>query len=221
VLAPQLAKPARSDAAGYVCVCDWLPHSAFNYSTARRWPPQRLIGNMLYVSGSSARPRVIGKVPDDVSFDEAKAAARSTGISLLSIVKGAIGSLDGVKRVVKSLGMVNGAPDFGEHPAVIDGYAELMTEVFGEDGWGARSAVGMGSLPLGITVEIEAIFEVEDGYGEGSSTVVTSTVDGRLEASEARVATLEQRVEELEDFVDNLVEEVRRRRRRKKKHAIL
>jgi enamine deaminase RidA (YjgF/YER057c/UK114 family) len=176
---------------------------------------------MLYVSGSSARPRVIGKVPDDVSFDEAKAAARSTGISLLSIVKGAIGSLDGVKRVVKSLGMVNGAPDFGEHPAVIDGYAELMTEVFGEDGWGARSAVGMGSLPLGITVEIEAIFEVEDGYGEGSSTVVTSTVDERLEASEARVATLEQRVEELEDFVDNLVEEVRRRRRRKKKHAIL
>jgi enamine deaminase RidA (YjgF/YER057c/UK114 family) len=178
---------------------------------------------MLYVSGSSARPRVIGKVPDDVPFDEAKAAARSTGISLLSIVKGAIGSLDGVKRVVKSLGMVNGAPDFGEHPAVIDGYAELMTEVFGEDGWGARSAVGMGSLPLGITVEIEAIFEVEDGYGEGSSTVVTSTVDGRLEASEARVATLEQRVEELEDFVDNLVEEVRRRRRRrrKKKHAIL
>ena len=179
---------------------------------------------MLYVSGSSARPRVIGKVPDDVPFDEAKAAARSTGISLLSIVKGAIGSLDGVKHVVKSLGMVNGAPDFGEHPAVIDGYAELMTEVFGEDGWGARSAVGMGSLPLGITVEIEAIFEVEDGYGEGSSTVVTttSTVDGRLEASEARVATLEQRVEELEDFVDNLVEEVRRRRRsRKKKHAIL
>jgi enamine deaminase RidA (YjgF/YER057c/UK114 family) len=182
---------------------------------------------MLYVSGSSARPRVIGKVPDDVSFDEAKAAARSTGISLLSIVKGAIGSLDGVKRVVKSLGMVNGAPDFGEHPAVIDGYAELMTEVFGEDGWGARSAVGMGSLPLGITVEIEAIFEVEDGYGEGSregrepSTGTVVTVDERLEASEARVATLEQRVEELEDFVDNLVEEVRRRRRRKKKHAIL
>ena len=118
---------------------------------------------MLYVSGSSARPRVIGKVPHEVSFDEAKAAARSTGISLLSIVKGAIGSLDGVKRVVKSLGMVNGAPDFGEHPGVIDGYAELMTEVFGEDGWGARSAVGMGSLPMSIAVEIEAIFEVRSG----------------------------------------------------------
>ena len=115
---------------------------------------------MLYVSGSSARPRVIGKVPDEVSFDEAKAAARSTGVSLLSIVKRAIGSLDGVKRVVKSLGMVNGAPGFSEHTQVIDGYSELMTEVFGADGWGARSAVGMGSLPLGISVEIETIFEV-------------------------------------------------------------
>ena len=128
-------------------------------------------------------PRVIGKVPDEVSFEEAKAAARSTGISILSIVKGALGSLDHVKRVVKrygpglapfsgldggtsaeaivpmpSLGMVNGTPGFDGHPAVIDGYAELMTEVFGEEGWGARSAVGMGSLPLGISVEIEAIF---------------------------------------------------------------
>ena len=100
-----------------------------------RYVPYRLIGNMLYVSGSSARPRVIGKVGGDVSLDEAKAAARSTGVSLLSIIKQAIGTLDGVKRVVKSLGMVNGIPEFGDHPAVVDGYAELMTDIFGEDGW--------------------------------------------------------------------------------------
>ena len=66
--------------------------------------------------------------------------------------------------------MVNGAPSFGEHPAVIDGYAELLTEVFGESGWGARSAVGMGSLPLGITVEIETIFEVRFGTRSGHSS---------------------------------------------------
>jgi enamine deaminase RidA (YjgF/YER057c/UK114 family) len=201
---------------------------------------QRLVGNMLYVSGSSARPRVIGKVPDEVSFDEAKAAARSTGISLLSIAKGAIGSLDGIKRVVKSLGMVNARPDFGEHPGVIDGYAELMTEVFGEDGWGARSAVGMGSLPMSIAVEIEAIFEVrllivaarvldepsvitvicssclsrqvEDGYGEpsdapGNSSGEGSTLELLLAKSEERVVALESRVEELESFIDNMVEE--------------
>jgi len=83
------------------------------------------------------------------------------GLAILSTVRNTLGSLDKVKRLVKTLGMVNSTPEFKDHPRVINGFSELMAEVFGEDaGVGARSAVGMGSLPSNIAVEIECVFEV-------------------------------------------------------------
>ena len=84
------------------------------------------------------------------------------GLAILATVRGHLGSLDKVVRLVKSLGMVNCTPDFAEQPKVINGFSDLMVEVFGEAGKGARSAVGMGALPGGIAVEIEAIFQVKD-----------------------------------------------------------
>lgn len=101
-----------------------------------------------------------GKVGKDVTADEAYDQARRTGIVLLAAMKNAFGSLDRVERIVKIFGMVNAAPDFEGHPAVINGCSDLMVEVFGEAGRHARSAVGMGSLPNGITVEIEAVVAV-------------------------------------------------------------
>ena len=93
---------------------------------------------------------------------EGKAAARQTGLAILATLRSQLGSLDRVKRLVKVLGMVNCTPDFASHPAVINGCSELFAEVFGpENGIGARSAVGMASLPGHIPVEIEAIFELE------------------------------------------------------------
>jgi enamine deaminase RidA (YjgF/YER057c/UK114 family) len=91
-----------------------------------------------------------------------QAAARQTGLAILATVKAHLGSLDRVVRLVKTLGMVNSTPDFGEQPKVINGFSDLMKDVFGEAGVGARSAVGMGALPGGIAVEIEAIFQVKD-----------------------------------------------------------
>jgi len=94
---------------------------------------------------------------------EAKRAARQTGLAILASLRARLGSLDRVRRLVKSFGMVNAVPDFAEHPQVINGYSELMAEVFGPDnGVGARSAVGMGSLPGNIAVEIEAVFEITE-----------------------------------------------------------
>lgn len=121
-------------------------------------------GDLLFVSGHGPRGTdeafLSGKVPTDVGIDEARARARIVGLRLLSSVKAAVGTLDRVERVVKVFGMVNAAPDFTEHPAVIDGCSELFVEVFGDAGKHARSAVGMGSLPKALTVEIEAIFQV-------------------------------------------------------------
>ena len=88
------------------------------------------------------------------------AAARQTGLALMLTLKAQLGSLNKIQRVIKLLGMVNATPDFGSHPQVINGCSELFREVWGEDGVGARSAVGMGSLPGGIAVEIEVIFEL-------------------------------------------------------------
>jgi enamine deaminase RidA (YjgF/YER057c/UK114 family) len=123
-------------------------------------------GNILYVSGHGP-----AKTPDapgtgrcgmDLTVEQGKASARAVGLNILATVRDQLGSLDKVKRLVKTLGMVNSTPDFGQHPAVINGFSELMADVFGEDnGVGARSAVGMGSLPGNIPVEIECIFEVE------------------------------------------------------------
>ncbi|HZW31897.1 MAG TPA: RidA family protein, partial [Isosphaeraceae bacterium] len=89
-------------------------------------------------------------------------AARQTGLAILATVRAHLGSLDRVVRLVKTLGMVNSTADFGDQPKVINGFSDLMKDVFGDAGVGARSAVGMGALPSGIAVEIEAIFQVKD-----------------------------------------------------------
>ena len=129
------------------------------------YKPVVQVGNMLYVSGHGPlKPdgtMITGRVGADLSLEQGKQAARQVGLAILSTVRNALGSLDKVKRLVKTLGMVNSTPDFKEHPQVINGFSELMAEVFGKDaGIGARSAVGMGSLPSNIAVEIECILEV-------------------------------------------------------------
>ncbi|MBK1662472.1 RidA family protein [Paracraurococcus ruber] len=121
-------------------------------------------GNLVFLSGlGPSRPEgglATGKVGRDVTVDEAYQHARLTGLALLAVLRAGIGSLDNVSRAVKVLGMVNAVPEFTDHPKVVNGCSDLFVEVFGERGRHARSAVGMGSLPFGITVEIEAIFEV-------------------------------------------------------------
>jgi enamine deaminase RidA (YjgF/YER057c/UK114 family) len=102
-----------------------------------------------------------GRVGADLTLEEGALAARQVGLAILSTLRTQLGSLDRIKRVVKMLGMVNSAPDFYEHPKVINGCSQLFAEVFGEDaGIGARSAVGMGPLPGNIAVEIEVILEL-------------------------------------------------------------
>lgn len=133
-----------------------VPSPAANYVNAVR------TGNLVFTSGTvptigDVIPR--GKVGADVTTEEAVEHARSVGLNLLAVLKQELGDLDGARRVVKLLGMVNAVPDFTEHSKVINGCSDLFTEVFGEQH--ARSAVGVGSLPFGITVEIEAIFEAE------------------------------------------------------------
>jgi len=122
-------------------------------------------GNLLFLAGKGPQPPdgsvPKGKVGRNVSAEEAHRHARSVGLTLLAVMKDTLGSLDRVRRVVKVLGMVNAVPEFGEQPRVINGCSDLFVEVFGERGQHARSAVGMGSLPNGITVEIEAIVEVD------------------------------------------------------------
>jgi enamine deaminase RidA (YjgF/YER057c/UK114 family) len=122
-------------------------------------------GSLLFLSGQGPRDHSgvlkIGKVGGDTSLEEARAHAQLTGLNLLAVLKAALGDLGRVRRVVKVLGMVNAVPEFGDHPKVIDGCSNLFVSVFGEAGRHARSAVGMGSLPNGITVEIEAIFAVD------------------------------------------------------------
>ncbi|WP_093232587.1 RidA family protein [Sinorhizobium sp. NFACC03] len=118
-------------------------------------------GNILYLSGQG--PREVdghlhaGKVGADVDVESAYEHARLTGINLLAVMHDALGDLGRVKRIVKLLGMVNAVPDFADHPRVINGCSDLLMDVFGEAGSHARSAVGFGSLPGNITVEIEAI----------------------------------------------------------------
>ena len=123
-------------------------------------------GSLVFLSGAGPiRPDgtfVTGKVGRDVDLDAAKEAARLTGLQLLAVLRAELGSLDRVARVVKTLGMVNCAPGFNRTPAVIDGCSELLIEVFGEAGRGARSAVGMAELPFDIAVEIELVVEITD-----------------------------------------------------------
>ena len=124
------------------------------------------VGNLLFLSGHgpvrvNGVPTARGKVGRDLSLEDGYKVAREVGINLLGSAKTLLGSLDKVKRVVKVLGMVNSAEGFGDQPKVINGFSDLMVEVFGENGRHARSAVGMAELPMGIPVEIEMILEVE------------------------------------------------------------
>jgi len=129
------------------------------------YKPVVVVDRMAYVSGHGPlRPDktlMTGRVGGDLSLEQGKAAARQVGLAILATLQ-AHGLLSRVKRLVKVLGMVNATPDFKDHPAVINGCSELFAEFWGaENGIGARSAVGMGSLPGNIAVEIEAIFELE------------------------------------------------------------
>jgi len=131
------------------------------------YKPCLVVGRQLYVSGHVPMladfTRISGKVGRDMDTDEAKKIARLVGLSILSSIRKHIGSLDKVKRVVKVLGMVNAVPDFDKHPIVINGCSELFAEIWGPDnGVGVRSAVGMGSLPDGVPVEVEALFELHE-----------------------------------------------------------
>jgi enamine deaminase RidA (YjgF/YER057c/UK114 family) len=121
-------------------------------------------GNLVFLSGAGPHTGdgnvPTGKVGGDMSVEEAYQHARTIGLVQIAKLKDALGDLDRVNRIVKVLGMVNAVPEFGEHPRVINGFSDLMVEVFGDKGRHARSAVGTGSLPSGIPVEIEAIVEV-------------------------------------------------------------
>ena len=122
-------------------------------------------GNLLFLSGKGPRAdqsgkRPSGKVGREYTAEQGYQHARTVGLDLLAVMRAELGSLDKVKRVVKVLGMVNAVPEFQDHPKVINGCSDLFVEVLGERGKHARSAVGMGSLPMGIPVEIECIVEV-------------------------------------------------------------
>ncbi len=128
------------------------------------YKPVLVVDNFLYVSGQGPMKAdgtlMIGRVGDDLNLGQGKLAAEQVGLTMLSTIITHFGSVDKIKRVVKTLGMVNSTPDFGQHPLVINGFSELMADVFGIDnGVGVRSAVGM-MLPGNIPVEIEAMFEL-------------------------------------------------------------
>jgi enamine deaminase RidA (YjgF/YER057c/UK114 family) len=123
------------------------------------------VGNLLYLAGKGPNKPdggyISGKLGKDLSIEQGYEAARLTAISHLSVIKAELGSLNKVKRVVKVLGMVNCTDDFKDQPKVINGYSDLMVEIFGDKGKHARSAVGMYALPMNIAVEVEVIVEVE------------------------------------------------------------
>lgn len=129
------------------------------------YKPFLIVDKFVYVSGHGTvkedRSLIIGKVGVDLTAEEAKVAARQVGLAILATLKDNLGSLNNIKRVIKVLGMVNAVPEFERHPFVINGCSELFAAVWGpENGVGVRSAVGMGSLPDNIPVEIEAMFEL-------------------------------------------------------------
>lgn len=119
-------------------------------------------GNLLLIAGTGPSDSAPGgKVGRDLTIEQGYAVAREVGLQIIATVKDALGDLDRVTRVVKVLGMVNCDPEFGDQPKVINGCSDLLVEVFGDKGRHSRSAVGMGALPSGIAVEIEAMFEVQ------------------------------------------------------------
>ena len=134
-------------------------------------------GNLLYLAGKGpglpGRPLPTGKVGRDLTVEQAYQHARDTGLKLIAVMKAELGDLDRVKRIVKVLGMVNATPEFGQQPEVINGCSDLFVEVFGDRGRHARSAVGMGSLPRGIPVEIEVIVEVNSAPARSSAVAAS------------------------------------------------
>lgn len=128
------------------------------------YEPFVCVGNVLYLSGAAPKAQsgewMIGKVGKEFSAEEAHEHARYVGLQHLAVLKEAVGELDRVKRVIKVLGMVNAVPEFTQYTQVINGYSDLLIQVFGENGKHARSAVGMAGLPGNVSVEVEAIVEV-------------------------------------------------------------
>lgn len=128
--------------------------------------PYRFAGNLLYLSGQGPKQAdgtyKIGRLGRDAGIEQGYGEARLTGLQLLAVAKAALGELSRIEAVIKLLGMVNAEPDFSDHPKVINGCSDLLVEVLGDAGRHARSAVGMGSLPNGMMVEIEAILLVRD-----------------------------------------------------------
>ena len=133
---------------------------AANYVNAVR------TGNLLYLAGKGPSigegKYITGKLGDDLTIEQGYEAARRTALMQIAVLKAELGDLNKVKRIVKVLGMVNCTPDFTDQSKVMNGYSDLMVQVFGEKGKHARSSVGMCSLPFGIAVEVEMIVEVED-----------------------------------------------------------
>lgn len=135
-------------------------------AAAGTYSPVVIVDKMAYVSGQGPVGTdgrwLTGKIGADLTEEAGIEAARVVGLTMLATIKAQLGSLDRVKRVIKVLGMVNCVPEFKNHPKVINGFSDLMVEVWGDNGRAARSAVGMGSLPGNIPVEIEAILELND-----------------------------------------------------------
>ena len=132
---------------------------------AHVYKPVVIVGNLCYVSGHgplrSDKTMITGLVGRDLTLEAGQLAARQCGLAILATVRNELGTLDRVQRLVKTLGMVNSAADFYQQPTVMNGFSQLMADVFGPDhGVGARSAVGMGPLPGNIAVEVECIFEL-------------------------------------------------------------
>ncbi|WP_422349864.1 RidA family protein [Flagellimonas sp.] len=170
--AQEKQKPATADA---VAVSDYDPEAKLADLNITLGTPSSPVanyvnvvrtGNLLFLAGKGPTQAngelITGKVGGDLTVEQGYEAARVTGINQLTVLKAELGNLNKVKRVVKVLGMVNAVPEFGDHPEVINGFSDLMVEVFGDRGKHARAAVGMGSLPRNIAVEIEMIVEVED-----------------------------------------------------------
>ena len=148
---------ARLAAAGYELPPP--PHPVANYVTSVR------TGNLLFLSGHGEceGPETRGILGDDLSLEQGVRSAEKVGLCMLATIKAAVGELSRVKRFVRILGMVKSTPDFKDHPKVMNGFSDLMVVAFGEGGRGARSAVGVASLPSGIVVEVEATVELHDG----------------------------------------------------------
>lgn len=130
------------------------------------YKPFLIVGNLVYVSGHGPvlpdKTLITGRVGDTINVEDGKLAAQQVGLTILATLKANLGTFNHIRRVIKVLGMVASTPDFEKHPYVINGCSELFAKVWGDDnGVGVRSAVGMGSLPGNIPVEIEAVFELE------------------------------------------------------------